>query len=138
LQIALTKVGSQIKTNSEAIKSVSSRVGAQAEVLTKEVAARKKETDQLRKDLRQTREMSAILPLLSAPRSVLLNASATKDGTTPKALIASDDTLSFLLPFMLLGGMGGSGSGGGGMFGSGGGDDSGMMMMLLLLTLGKK
>ena len=145
LQTALTKVGAQIKTNSDAITSVSNRVSTQTELLTKEVAARKKESEQIKRDLRQTREMAAILPLLSQPSSVQLTAAAVPTGTTPpKALVDSGDTLSTLLPFLLLGGMGGSssgsgGGGGGGMFGSGGGDDSSsMMMMVLLLTLGKR
>jgi len=136
LQTALAKVGAQIKTNSDAIKSISSRVSAQAEMLSKEVVARKKKTDELDKGLRQTREMSAILPLLSKPKTVQLSAAAVPAGTTPpRAFVDSDDTLSLLLPMMLMGGMGGSGSGGGGMFG--GGDDNSMMMMMMVLALGK-
>lgn len=141
LQTALAKVGAQIKTNSDAITTVSNRVGTQAELLTKEVAARKKESDQIKRDLRQTRELAAILPLLTQPTSVQLTAAAVPAGTTPpKALIQSDDSLGTLLPFLLLGGMGSAGSsgGGGGLFGSGGGDDSGMMMLVLALTLGKR
>jgi hypothetical protein len=141
LQTSLAKVGAQIKTNSDAITTVSSRVSTQSELLTKEVAARKKETDQIKKDLNQTRQMAAILPLLSAPKSVQLAKGATDPATpaanqAPKALVESGDALSTLLPFLLLGGMGGSG--GGGMFGSGGGDDSTMMLLVLALTLGKK
>lgn len=143
LQTALAKVGAQIKTNSDAIKTVSDRVGTQADLLSKEVVARKKKTDELEKGLRQTREMTAILPLLSRPKSVQLDPSALADpkpAVTPKALVDSDDTLSFILPLMLLGGSGsGSGSGGGGMFGGGGGgDDNSMMMLVLALSLGKR
>jgi hypothetical protein len=140
LQTALAKVGAQIKTNSDAIKSVSDRVSAQAEMLSKEVVARKKKTDELERGLRQTREMSAILPLLSKPKTVQLANNAVSpavtSGTAPKALVDSDDTLSTLLPLMLMGGMGGSSSGGGGMFG--GGDDNSMMMMMMVLALQPK
>jgi len=139
LQTALAKVGAQIKTNSDAIKSISSRVSAQAEMLSKEVVARKKKTDELDKGLRHTREMTAILPLLSKPSTVQLDPNAvagtTKPATGPKVLVGSDDTLSTLLPFMLMGGMGGSGGSGGGMFG--GGEDNSMMMMMMVLALGK-
>lgn len=140
LQTSLAKVGAQIKTNSDAIKSVSDRVSAQTEVISREVATRKKETDQLKKDLNQTRQMSAILPLLSRPSSVKLQRNATDPETVtaeaPKVLVESGDTLSTLLPLMLMGGTGGStGGSGGGMFG---GDDSGMMMLVLALTLSKK
>jgi hypothetical protein len=138
LQTSLAKVGDQLKANSNAIGGLSERVSAQTEVIRKEVTARKKETDQLKKDLNQTRQMSALLPLLSKPKSIQLQASAVPTGTSPvpKALVESNDAFGLLLPLMLMGGMGGSsgGSGGGGMFG---GDDSGMMMMVLALTLGK-
>jgi hypothetical protein len=133
LQTSLAKVGAQIRTNSDAIKSVSNRVSSQSVLLTKEVRARKRETDQLKKDLNQTRQMTAILPLLSKPSSVELLSTSTKDSSTPRVLVESSDTLSTLLPLMLMGGMGGSSSGGGGMFG--GGDDNSMMMLVLALTL---
>src|ERR1044072_218571 len=140
LQTALAKVGAQIKTNSDAIKTVSDRVGTQADLLSKEVVARKKKTDELEKGLRQTRELTAILPLLSRPQSVQLQGAAVVGNPPvgPKALVDSDDTLSTILPLMLLGGgSGGSGGGGGGMFG-GGGDDNSMMMLVLALSLGKR
>lgn len=142
LQTALAKVGAQIKTNSDAIKTVSDRVSTQADLLGKEVVARKKKTDELERGLRQTRELTAILPLLSRPKSVQLANNATVPaaaaGAAPKALVESDDTLSFILPLMLLSGSGSGG--GGGMFGGGGsgGDDSSMMMLVLALTLGRK
>lgn len=140
LQSALAKVGAQIKTNSDAIKNVSDRVSTQADLLSKEVVARKKTTDQLERGLRQTREMSALLPLLSKPATVELDPSAApglpKPAKGPRVLAASDDTLSLLLPMMLLGGSGGSGSGGGGgLFGGGGGEDNSMMMMMMVLAL---
>ena len=136
LQTALAKVGAQIKTNSDAIKTVSDRVSTQADLLGKEVIARKKKTDELEKGLRQTRELTAILPLLSRPKSVqLADTAIVGQGPAPKALVDSDDTLSFILPLMLLGGSGSGG--GGGMFGGGGsgGDDNSMMMLVLALTL---
>lgn len=72
LQAALARVSQQINTNSKAIKLVDGRArtvsAEQARVtagLRKEMADRKKAILDVRKDLQSTREVTAILPLLS-------------------------------------------------------------------------
>ncbi|MGZ3183107.1 MAG: hypothetical protein ACXU8N_11765 [Telluria sp.] len=72
LQQALARVSQQINAGTSAIKAVDTRVrNTAAEVertgiaLRKEVAERKKELLSVRKDLQSTREMSALLPLLT-------------------------------------------------------------------------
>ncbi len=140
LQTALARVSSEIKTNSEAIKTVSTRVTAvsteqtrQTAALKKEAADRRKESDQAKKDVRQIRDMSAILPLLSRPKTITLATAVDNLPAGTKVAVDSGDSLSLLLPFMLFGGMGGGGTGSG----SEGGSDNSMMMMAMVLALGK-
>src|SRR5260370_30873047 len=71
LQAALGRVSSQIAVNSNAIKTVESRVRSVSTeqvritgALRKEVSDRKKEEESLRKELQSTRELAVILPLL--------------------------------------------------------------------------
>jgi hypothetical protein len=73
LQAALARVSQQIGTNSNAIKTVDGRVrglateqGRITTGLRKEVTDRKKDADALRRDLQSTRELSALLPLVTA------------------------------------------------------------------------
>jgi hypothetical protein len=124
LQTALARVAGQISTNSKAIKTLESRVATlgteQARVeaaLKKEIADRKKQTDKLEQGLRQTRELAALLPLLSKPATITtdkVTAKATQDNIPvgTKVVVDSKDSLSALLPLVLLGGLGGSGDGG--------------------------
>ena len=72
LQLALAKVSQQINTNSKAIKIVDGRVRSvsaeQSRVsagLRKELADRKKAILDVRKDLQSTREITALIPLLT-------------------------------------------------------------------------
>jgi hypothetical protein len=132
LQAAVDKLDGKINTLSNGMKTIETRVAGVASeqgrmglALRKESADRKKETEGLRRELKQTREMSAILPLLSQPSSIPL-----LDGQNKQVI----DSLSSLLPFLLLSSSGGdgssSGSNSGGMFG---GDNSSMLMIALLL-----
>jgi hypothetical protein len=98
LQAALARVSQQIGTNSNAIKTVDGRVRGLATEqsritagLRKEVTDRKKDADALRRDLTSTRELSAVLPLITAGQ------------TGPIAQLAN---LVFLLPPSLLSGSG--------------------------------
>jgi hypothetical protein len=135
----MARVGSQIRANSNAVRTLTGRVDSTLATVRKETADRKKEAEAQRKDLRQTKEMSALLPLLTQPRSVgpttELGASGIPDGTRP--LVQSDDALSMLLPFMLLMSDTSTSGGGGGLFG-GGGDSSSMMFLVLALSLSKR
>jgi hypothetical protein len=139
LETALARVGSQVRTNSNAIGQLGNRVSATAAAVNKESGNRKKETTAIRNNLSQTQQLAAILPMLTQPRSITvggLPASVTglKDGT--QVLVDGSNTLNLLLPLLLLTsiGDGGSGSGSGsGPFG-GSGDSSSLMMLALILS----
>ncbi|HXA37535.1 MAG TPA: hypothetical protein VNW53_00915 [Phenylobacterium sp.] len=73
LKEALSKVGQQITLNSNAIKTVDGRVRGVTEdqkklgaFVRKETADRKKELDSVKRDLQQTKELSAIIPMITA------------------------------------------------------------------------
>src|SRR3954467_12496521 len=73
LKEALGKVSQQISLNSTAIKTVDGRVRGVTEdqkklgsFVRKESADRKKELDKVRSDLQQTKELSAIIPMITA------------------------------------------------------------------------
>lgn len=130
------KISAISKETVQQINTVKKEQAKQIALLKKEVTDRKKEAESAKKDLRQLRDMSALLPLISRPSSHTLTEAAGGLPAGSKILVDKDDTFSMLLPLMLLGGLGGSSSegGGGGMFGGG---DS-MMPIVLLLALGKK
>ena len=140
LQATTTRIDGRITTLSKEttqhVNTLKREQSKQVALLKKEVADRKKETQSLKKDLSQLRDMAAILPLISRPSSQALTADV--DGLTAgtKVMIDKGDTLSLLLPLLLLGGIGGSG--GGSLFGGGsegGGDSSGLLMLVLLLGM---
>jgi hypothetical protein len=143
LEAAVAKVGAQIRTNSNAINQLGTRVATAAATVKKESTDRKKDVSTLKSNLSQTQQMSAILPLLSQPRSVNvtgLAADGIPDNT--KVLVDGSNTLALLLPMLLLTGIGGGPSAdgstpsSGGLFG--GGDNSSMMMLALILALGNR
>lgn len=104
LKEALSKVSQQISLNSNAIKTVDGRVRGLGEdqkklgaFVRKESADRKKELEAVKRDLQQTKEMSAIIPMV------------THNMTGPIATLAP---LLHLMPAdTLTGGAAGSGSG---------------------------
>ena len=144
LQAALNRVGEQVKTNAQAIATVNTRLNAineqqarQTAALRKEYADRRKESATLKRELRQTRDLSAMLPLLNRPSTVTVTKEfdpAVPAGT--KLVIDKGDTMSMMLPFLLMGGMGGMG----GMSGSAdsSGDNNMMMMLVLAIALSNK
>jgi hypothetical protein len=143
LQTALAKVGSQVRTNSNAISQVGSRVSAATMTLKKESSDRKKDLTAVKSNLSQTQQMAAILPLLTQPQHITVGAdlkdatgsTQIKSGT--ELLVDGNNTTNLLLPMLLLTSVGdGSGTGGGGLFG-GGGDNSSLLMLALVLGLGK-
>jgi hypothetical protein len=140
LQTALAKVGSQVRTNSNAISQFGSRLSSTTASLKKEAVDRKKDLNAVKSNLSQTQQMTAILPLLTQPQSVLDNdAGSSLNGQN--VLVASNNSLNLLLPLLLLtsiGGDGSSSSGGCGQFGGGGGDNSTLLMLALVLGLGSK
>lgn len=125
LQAALARVSQQISTNSSAIKAIDTRVRsatAEAEragiAARKEGADRKKEILAVRKDLQSTREMAAMLPLLTslggggamatfAPLLLLGNdVSGSDNANSNSALGGLGGTTGLIMLMALSGGLG--------------------------------
>lgn len=142
LQTTVARIDGRINTlskeTSQQINVVKREQAKQVAILKKEVADRKKETELVRKDLRQLRDMSALLPLISRPSSQTLTAEAGGLPAGTKIMVDSNDTMSMMLPLLLMGGLGGSSGGGGLGMGGGDGGDNSMMMIVLLMALGKR
>ena len=140
LQTTVSKLDGKIsalsKSTVQQVNSVKKEQAKQIALLKKEAADRKKESETLRKELRQFRDISMLLPLLSKPSSQTLTADAGGIPAGTKVLVDKNDTLSALLPLILMGGFGGSSSssGGGGLGGDG---DNSMMMLVLLMAMSK-
>ncbi len=134
LQAALADVRRQIGTNAAAIKTLEGRINTLTQEQTRlrrDVSEQKKQTDGLRKELRQTREMAGLMPLLMQPKAVALTSEAggLRQGT--KVVVDDGDSFSMMLPLLLFSGSGLTGGGGEG-------NDNSMMMMMLALSLGKR
>jgi hypothetical protein len=150
LEAALTRVDGKIKTVSDGVSTINSRLSAIAAAAKKESEERKKEMQAQKGDLGGKLQMLALLPLLVPPTltqtSLTSLGVATIDGkgnpvlgTSPGAASAplTASTLSALLPLLLVGGMGGSGGfGSSGGSGSDGGMDMGTMLILALALSG--
>lgn len=129
LQTALERVRKDVKTNGDAIRKVNarvntinSRVDSQAAALKKEITERKKETDKLKNNI----QLATLLPLLS--KKSITTTSAVGGIPAGTKLATEGDSLSTLLPILLLGdGLGGSGSGG---------DSSNTLVLALALSGG--
>lgn len=141
LQTALQKVAGDIATNSRAIKAVESRVSTvtaeqsrQSAALKKEITTRKTESEAIKKDLRSTREMAAIMPLLTTPQHITLQSQVDSLPQGTQVLVGSNNMFQMLLPLLLLTGTG-SGSGSS-LFGGDGGSDSTMMLLVLAMAMG--
>lgn len=140
---AMEKVRSELASASSGLRTLEGRVNTLAtgqERLTREAAARKRENEALRRDLKSTREMAAIIPLIAA-NTKTEKLPSTQD--IPAALqgkeisVPSGNNLATFAPLLLLGGSdsssGSSGSSGGFL----GGSDSNMMLLLLLFAFNK-
>lgn len=117
LDATAKKLDDRIATSSAAIKALDGRTAATERELSsasgalrKEIAVRKKETGNLKKEIDESRQLAMLMPLISG-------------GTDP---------VSKMLPFMLYGGIGGSSGGLGGSSESGGGNNMMMMMMMMI------
>ena len=141
LQEALAQVGRQIKTNSDAIKAVNSRLNTISGDIARQTAALKKEAEERKKDnaeLRNAVQLSALLPLLVRPpsRTVNENVPNTDIKKDDKVLIESSNTLTTLLPLLLLGGLGGSSSPAGTSTGGGLSDPTTLLLVVLATSGG--
>jgi hypothetical protein len=118
----------KITTNSEAIKTVNTKIAdlsAQVARSSKNLGGRVNEMGQ----------MSMLLPLLTMPqtRRVTTAVAGTEIAANDRVVIDSGDTLTRLLPVLLMSGsLGGSPGQSGGMFG---GDNSALMMVAMVMAL---
>jgi len=141
LQAALARVGAQIKTNSDAIKTVNNRLGTISAEQARQTAALKKEAEERKKDtarLASQAQLLALLPLLQTPRTIQLSGQVDTLPAGTKVLVDGGDSLNTLLPLLLVGGLGsgtGSGLGGGG---SDAGSLGGLDPLLLVLLLSRR
>jgi hypothetical protein len=141
LQAELARVGAQITTNSTAIRRVDTRTQTVADSQRRQVATQRRENAAIRRDVRDTRELAAILPLLTPrPQSVALTEPVAGLAQGERVVVdRGTDTLTTLLPLLLLGGLGGSSattdtSGGGSASAGGGGLESSSLLLFALLA----
>jgi hypothetical protein len=136
LQAALAQVGKQIKTNSDAIATVNTRINKLSDNIAAQTAALKKEAEERKKDINSLKsnvQLASLLPLLIKPASKTLTGDAAGLKAGDKVLVESGDTLSALLPLFLLGGMGSSADGS--ASGAAGGSMDQMTMLMLVLAV---
>jgi len=133
LRTAMDKVGAQIKTNSDAIGAVSTKLAATAASAKKDHEERKKEGETFKKDVNGKVMTLALLPLLMQPPTYTIPANTAGIGNANPIPLAPPQTsmVNALLPLLLVGGLGGSGGGLGG--GGDGGMDNTMVLALALM-----
>jgi len=132
MQAALSRVGDQMRRTSGAVNTVNSRVNA---VNSNE----RRDNEERKKDLRSINEkiqLIALLPLLLKPstRTVTGLVANTNLVANDKLLVDSGDTLTALLPLLLIGGFGSGALGSSGD--SQGGMDSTTLLVLALALSG--
>ena len=133
LNAAVDRLDGKINTLSNGVKALEGRTNTIANeqdrlgtALRKEIEERKKGLEAAQKDLNNTKMVSLLLPFLTQ-RPVPVT---TTSGETTQVLTQPSDSLSTLLPFLLLMGSGSSGSSGSGMFG----DNSSMLLFAVMLS----
>src|SRR5439155_20347351 len=118
--------------------AVNDRVNTVSADVVRQAAALKKETEERKKDnarLASQAQLSALLPLLSTPKTATLSHAVDTIPSGSKVVLDGGDSTSLLLPLLLVGGLGsgtgmGSGSAGGEAGGLGGIDP--LLLVLLL------
>lgn len=128
---AIMNVDTKIKTNTEAITKVNTRVNAVADLQATQATALKNESAKREKDikeLRQTSQFLALLPLITRPTTRTITQKTNGLQANDKVPIDSDG-LTSLLPLLLVGGLG---NGSSGSLGLGGGGDSSTLLILAL------
>jgi hypothetical protein len=146
LQAALAQVGKQIKTNSDAIKAVNGRVNTIGADVSRQATALKKEIEERKKDnnaLRNNVQLATLLPLLVRPSSKDVTGAVANTTLVSgdKVLVDKADSLTTLLPVLLLGGLGTSSdstsSGSTSSGGIGGFNDPTTLLLVVLAASGK-
>ena len=139
LEAALTRVDGKIKTVSDSVSTINSRVAALASSVKKEVEERKKTSENQNRDLNQKLQLLALLPLLVQSPSATITASGLNVNgvAAPSVAISTPDTnsLDALLPVLLMSGLGGAG--GLSLGGDGTGSDNSALMLALVLAIAK-
>jgi len=133
LRTATDKIGTQLKTNSDAITAVGAKLNTTAASLRKEFDERKKENESLKKDVNGKVSTLALLGLLIPPPTYTVPANTFGNANPVQLTPPPTGMLNALLPVMLVGGFGGSGSGGGFSLGGDGGMDGSMLLALALV-----
>lgn len=135
-QAAMDKIRADVAANRTATVNVGSRVDALSKRTQSEVKGLRQQAMRDRDDTRNTLQMLAILPLLSAGGStqVLAPSGDPKDPPTTVTVATPPSTTTEILPLLFLGGFGGSSSSGSG---STGGMDSSMLLAVALLAANK-
>jgi hypothetical protein len=130
-QSALDKVRGDVAQNARAISSVGTQMDALSKRTRTELKTLRDETTRTRDETRNTLQTLAVLPLLASGGTATVMNTATP--SVPVTVATPPDSLTQLLPLLLL-----SGSFGGGMTGSGGsssgGMDSGLMLAVALIA----
>jgi hypothetical protein len=139
LESALTRVDGKIKTVSDSLGTITSRLAVLGSATKKETAERKKAEDSQGKDLNQKIQMLTLLPLLiQQPTATLAPGNGLLPGGRDLTQVSTPDTnqLDALLPLLLISGLGGS-FGGPSLGGDGSGSDSSLMLLALVLAFAR-
>jgi hypothetical protein len=132
LQAALSRVSEQLRKSSGAINTVNSRVNAVNKSEKKDNANRQKDL----KSINEKIQLLALLPLLLKPTAKPLDGTQLPGGlaTGDKVLVDTGDTLTALLPLLLIGGFGSSGLATGSGSSDGGMDGATLLVLALALS----
>jgi predicted RNase H-like nuclease (RuvC/YqgF family) len=122
----ITTLAGNVKTLETRTSSVAAEQDRVSAALRKEIEERKKSADGIRRDLQQTKTLAVLLPLISQKTEDVVRA----DGTVAKVVTQPSDSLSSILPFMLLMGGNSGDSASPGMLG----DSSNTLLMMVLLS----
>ncbi|MGH8032610.1 MAG: hypothetical protein ACREO8_09660 [Luteimonas sp.] len=136
LSATANRLDARIATNSTAIKTVEGRVNT----IFSDHAKLRTEVGKLQGGISDVRNMSMLMPLLSAQKTVTTTSDNAGIPAGSKVLVDSGDSFSKMLPLLMFSGAFGGSSGGqsggsGGMFG--GGDGGGIMMVALMMAMQK-
>jgi uncharacterized membrane protein YgcG len=131
-----------IEQNSGAIRRVDGKIAELSRESAKHRRVVEGQVKAVRRDIAQTRELAALMPLLSSQSSKALTSPVGGLAAGDKVVIDTGDKFTSLLPLLLFSSgagsdsSGGSGGSGGGLFGGGGSDNS-LLMLALVLGMSK-
>jgi hypothetical protein len=114
------------------LQAATARIGKDIRTVGGNVSAVDTRLSRFRRDTSQAMQMSALLPLLLKPKTVTTTVASGGIPAGTKVLIDDGDTMTAMLPLLMMGGMaGGNGANGGS---SAGGMDP-MMMFALVMAM---